>query len=325
MMKKQLLFLSILPSLCCSAPSWVEKPEFKRDAFSSIGLGDTLNEAKRDALVNLSNTMSSSISSSLTHSITTQSGETLQKSNADSQIISDIVMLPRINWDKMELDEGIYYVQASIFISQYVMLIENHIELTLAPLKHLLNKSSLSLEDYFYLEGLSDKLSLLSRQALSILTFSPNSKGTIEDIHALLKMKNAFKQTICIKIIAKSTSDYEKKILQSSLEQTLAQSGLPVKNNFDCLPLTFYSSSQSEQVKKKRRVHISMQVELGQPTLYKKLFKFSGDSQGKKSIAMANASANFASYFSRENSLLNTLFDNSLTVIEISTHPEYSK
>lgn len=311
MRKAYLLIAGLVPAFSYATPSWVDNPELLPGTYVGIGLGEDIATAKREAMRQIANSVTTTVSSAISQTIETQNSLGKASSRSYAQIISDSVILPEISWKNIAQDDGIYYAQGYVNKSELISFYEQHIDTKFKNFDYLNNKKSLDLADYLKVYEHNSALETLAIQAATVSQFSSEARGEYAEIMQLFDKRNAFKESLCFTVQKGSGTGYEKKILRPAIEEAVHMSELKVMNNPECQSIYFNSTSNSVRENGKRYENITLQIDIGKPVISSKLFKFTGESSGSKKEALADAAIKFSGYFSGKRTLFGVVMDTS--------------
>lgn len=309
-----ILGLSLLSFSVFAVPEWSKNIQNKDGYITGIGMAEDVAKAKQSAIADVAKTLYANVSSVFS-SIAKTSGDTgILETSSENHIESEDVLLPNINWDKIEESNGIYYALASVSKSEIVSLYTKNLTLALKPFENIQNKSTINLIDYLFLLEHKDILNLSAKRASAIAPLSAVGKKFHDKIYQLLTKQNQFIGEVCF-YVKKSNDRMADKIYLPSIESALQADRFELSQRSDCVPIHF--RSKTERIDKKI-AQVSMQLDIGQPVIISKLIRFLGTSSGSYKSAMFDAADNFSNYFINHDGLLNQLFNSPESAIDIA-------
>lgn len=292
----------ISPSVWC-APQWVEAPPVRDGYIIAIGLGEDIKEAKHSAVTELGSTLYSNVSSQALIQSESSNDKVSQKASFKSLVQSDNVLLPTVTWENIEADKGIYYAMAVVKLQDLVELYNKNLDFTLKPFNNLLNKESLTLNDYLYIVVNQKGLEVSAQRASAVSVYSDKAKSYFADIALLFKKQNQFIGSVCFNV-KKSQNRLNDKVYLPAIESAVQADKFELKNSPQCTPISYIAKTEKTG---NMIVSVTMQVNIGEPSAISNIIKFTGKSAGSYKSAMLDAADNFSNYFKKHSGFLNTL------------------
>ena len=315
MLTRFIFIAAILTSFSVfAAPEWTNNVQQKEGYITGVGLAEDIAKAKQSATADIAKTLYANVSSVFSSIATTSGDNGLLETASQNSIESEDVLLPNIHWDKIEASDGIYYAMGTVSKSEIISLYKKNLIMALKPFENIENKSVINLNDYLFLLEHKDILNLSAKRANAIASLSSAGKIFHEQIYQLFSKQNKFVGSVCFNV-KKSRDRMADKIYLPSIESALQADRFQLSQSRDCLPVKFRSKTQRVD---KKTAQVTMQMDIGQPTIVSKLIKFSGTSSGSYKSAMFDAADNFSNYFINNGGLLNKLLNSPDGAIEIT-------
>ncbi len=316
-MRKSILFLALAPiASAIAAPSWFDSPKTNDSNYMyEVGVGDSLKGAKQEALAALSNSIHTKVSSEFSEVIRVENDEADTSILSKNQSQSKNIELPDVNWTNIESEGGLYYVEAQLDKNSFVNYYTNKIESSLKKIGTLKNKSEIDLSEFLTLSKYNSELESLRGNALVVSSYSPKGQGYLTQINHINDLKSDYLSKICFNVENKFEKRFVQRSVDGSLQDLISNSGLKVQDKSSCEKVKanyrFVSGSNGYQLK--------MSVELGSPTVAKKLIEVSTSKQSGYSSRNALDDMNSAllNYFDEDNNILVALMDDSKSRISI--------
>lgn len=311
-MKVVLILLALIPSIVISAPSWYDNPELNSNKYMGSGLGESIDSAKKEAIKQISLSLSSTISSNLNETIKTVGNSGTMETKSSTELANQSVLLPQITWKHIEEDHGIYYAQGSVDKTEVINLYENTLRSQSKQFEYLLSEKEIDLSDYLSITQSSEALQTHLIQSTTIMSESEIAKNEYNKVMSILDKQNAFKNSMCMTVTYKGHSSFERKMLQPSIESAIQNSGLKLKSDSSCELVTFNSNSTTSKNNGIRTESVKIHISLGSPAIASKVISVIGSSSGSKKAAMSDVSSKFLSHFDQRNNLVHYLLDSNL-------------
>ncbi|MFT4836554.1 MAG: hypothetical protein ACJAYB_001991 [Psychromonas sp.] len=309
-----MLGLNLLSFSVLASPEWVNNIQPKSGHITGVGVAENIAKAKQSARVDIAKTLYANVSSVFSSRVTTSGDNGLLETSSANQIESEDVLLPNLFWDKIEAFDGVYYVLGSVKKSEIISLYKKNLSMAIKPFENIHNKATINLNDYLFLLGQKDTLNLVAKRASAIASISTVGKLYHDQIYQLLGKQNKFVGSVCF-TVEQSRDRLADKIYLPAIESAVQGDRFQLSDKGECISIQF--RSKTERINKKR-VLVSMQLDIGQPAAVSKLVKFRGTSSGSYKSAMFDAAENFSNHFINHDGLLNQLLNSPENAIEIA-------
>ena len=116
-----------------SLPNWFISVESDPTLVSDVGVGETLESAKQDALSNIAKSLHSQVSTTMESYVSTlvaepQLGDSfVNKTSSHIQVSAKEIVLSVVTWTHSEQDEDAYYVRGQIKLAEWVAVNQNRL------------------------------------------------------------------------------------------------------------------------------------------------------------------------------------------------------
>lgn len=311
-MKFAFVILGLLPNVVIAAPSWYDHPDLNANQYIGSGLGENIDLAKQEVMKQISFSLSSNISTSINETIKTIGDSGSVTTEAATKMANKSVLLPKITWQHIEAEHGIYYAQGSVDKAEVIKLYENTLRSQSKQFDYLSSKKQIDLSDYLAITQSSEALQTQLIQSTTILSESEIAKDEYNKVMSIFDQQNAFKNSMCMTVTYKGHSSFERKMLQPSIESAIQNSGLKLKSETSCESITFNSNSTTSKSNGTRTESVKIQINLGNPVIASKIISVIGISSGSKKAAMSDVASKFSTHFDQRNNLVYYLLSSNL-------------
>lgn len=215
-----------------SLPSWFTFIEKDQSLISDVGVGQTLEQAKEDALLNIAKSMFSQVSASVERHLVTEAGASVVNTTSSySSVTVDDVILSTVRWTKTELIDGWYYVRGNIRLAEWVALNQNRLSGYLSEVNAIVSKPNWNLSDY----RRSLQLDILRIQVLAsmLAPFSFETSNTLQMVAALHEKRNGYLERHCFSV-KESRDKVTDKYFLPVVESAVYQSELLLSDDSTC-------------------------------------------------------------------------------------------
>lgn len=301
----------------CSQPDWVNEITLNPNYYTAVGIGETLANAKLDSASQISASIRSTHSFYLKQTIETVGEKGSQTSSSSMQSETKNMLLPEIQWVKMEGDNGLYYVLGQVKKNDLVSLYERTLAMMSSNYIKQINAKQISFQEYLQLLAKHEDIQIAAERASIIHGDSPMGETYYQQFVELLKKISQFGDASCMQVTYKGHSTFDGKTFTPMIEAALSQSRITVSDNASCTPITINANAESERSSGGRKDKITLHIALGSPAVKSKTITFYGKSSGSKKVAYANAVEQFNRHFDRSNSLMGYLLDDSELKLQI--------
>ncbi|MGR6832086.1 hypothetical protein [Aliivibrio wodanis] len=316
-MRTVFILLGFIPSFVIAAPFWYDNLELKSNQYIGSGLGESIGLAKQEAIKQISFSLSSTISSSLNETIKTVGNSGTMETQSSTEMVNKSVLLPKITWEHIEAEHGIYYAQGRVDKADVITLYENTLKVQSKKFDYLLGQKQIDLSDYLVITQSSEALKTHLIQATTIMSESEIAKNEYNKVMSIFDKQNAYKNTMCMSVAYKGHSSFERKMLQPSIESAIQNSGLKLKSGSSCESVTFNSNSTTSKTNGTRTESVKIHISLGSPAIASKVISVIGSSSGSKKAAMSDVASKFSSHFDQRNNLVHYLLNSNKAEITI--------
>ena len=294
-------------------PSWVAEEVDNNGYYYGVGIGESISEARTNALVEMAQTISSRISTRTSSAVTTGTeGTQVQSSSHYSMTTSDID-LNMVNWAKTEKSGELIYVLAKLSIADFVKHYEHQLAILSAQFTGLLNKQDYQLAEFIQVQNNKQALDTAIAKAELISLHSRSATGQLKAFLGIYRKQNQFINRSCFQV-KKSNNRIADKIFLPVLESVIAANQFRVKNSLECVPVNFSARFHHP---KAGLAKVSLKIELGSPTIVSQVIKVQGHSDGSPMAARLDAAERVSRYFDNHGGLISKLFSHREQVIEI--------
>lgn len=297
-----------------ATPQWFNNIPQEEGFIIGIGVGDNITEAKQAAMADIGNTLYSNVSSTIANKVKVHNEDVDTDFLSTKVISSEDVLLPKVSWDKLESDKSYHYAMAKVSVVEVVDLYEKNLNLQLGEFENLLNKQTLSLNDYLQLVASDTELKLAAKRAAAISALSEPAEVSFSQIMSLFSKQNKFIGSVCFDV-KKSNDRLADKIYLPSIESAVQADKFELKNSTSCIPIKYRAKTEKTG---KTIANVTMQLTIGSPSMTSNIIKFKGQSNGSYKAAMFDAADQFGNYFQNTGGLLNSLLQTSNKTIEIN-------
>lgn len=298
-------------------PQWAQNPISNPDFYTGIGIGDSLSAAKLDAKNQIVSSIRSTHSYFLSQTIETTGNRGEQKTASKVSSSSNEVLLPEVAWVNSTSKNGLFYTLGRVDKKEFVQLYEQHLDISLSNYQSHLNKQNFSFSEYITLVSYRPTLEQLAERASFISGYSEKGKKHLAQIITLLKNISNHGDSICMRVVYKGSSSFEKRIFLPMVENAFSSSGLVLRNTSDCEPVNININSHSTRNGEDRIDKITLFIDVGSPSVISKNVTFFGQSSGSKKNSYADSVMNFYRHFNQKNNFGLFILDESKSSLVI--------
>ncbi|EGU48586.1 hypothetical protein VII00023_00280 [Vibrio ichthyoenteri ATCC 700023] len=227
--------VSALPS--SSLPSWFTNVESDPKLVSDVGVGETLELARQDALSNIAKSLHSQVSATTEIYIAT-SGNTpkqtdlaVNNTSSHTQVSTEEIALSMITWTHSKQVEDIYYVRGQMKLAEWVAVNQNRLSAYLDQVEKIISKPNWKLVDYRNSLALDTKL--IQDLASMLAPYSLSSNHTRQVMGALNNKQRDYTRQQCFSV-KKSRDKVTDKYFLPIVEGAVHRSGLLVSDDERC-------------------------------------------------------------------------------------------
>ncbi len=222
-----------------AAPLWVTEHDSDDSIIASVGIGETLDKAKENALSNIANSLSSQVSTSLESKLVTESKLSInQRTESYTSISSKNIVLSTVYWTHTASEDGVYYVKGGVKLVEWVALTQQRFMNAMLPITTLSSKPQWSLIDYQ--QSLALDLQELQQLSLMLSPYVTNAHDYQATLNRLKIKQGDFSSNQCF-TLKRNHDSLAEKYFKPVLENALRKENLVVSNSSHCHSVSFIS------------------------------------------------------------------------------------
>lgn len=295
-------------------PNGVAEMVDDNDYYYGVGIGQSISEARTNALVEMAQTISSRVSTRTSSAVITGTEGTQVQSSSHYSMATSEIDLNMVNWAKTEQSDGLIYVLAKLSVADFVKHYEHQLAILSAQFTGLLNKQDYQLAEYVQVQNNKPVLDTAIAKAKLISLQSVSAASQLQAFLSIYHKQNHFISHSCFQI-NKSNQRIADKIFLPVLESVIASNQFRVKNALECVPVNFTARFHHP---KAGLAKVSLKIELGSPAIVSQVVKVEGYSDRSPMAAKLDAAERFSRYFNNYGGLIAKLFSHSEQTIEIN-------
>ncbi|EGU37916.1 LPP20 family lipoprotein [Vibrio scophthalmi] len=229
------LTVSALPS--SSLPSWFTNVENDPKLVSDVGVGETLELARQDALSNIAKSLHSQVSATTEINIATSGNApkttdlAVNNTSSHTQVSTKEMALSMVFWTHATQIEGIFYVRGQITLAEWVAVNQNRLSVYLEQVEKIISKPNWKLIDYRNSLALDTESIEALTSMLAPYSFSSNL--TRQTMAALNNKQRDYVTQHCFSV-KKSHDKVTDKYFLPVLESAVHRAGLLVSDDDRC-------------------------------------------------------------------------------------------